>query len=360
MHCQHRVRILLGTPLLHRALSGKPAHEKGHLYFECGKKYGVCPVLFDLNGLHLKKQTVTGYVWKPSKRHYVPTVCPLPKVVHKRDYMRSPKLAVLSRFLGKRLFNPQINRNKLAVYTLLRQNPAVRPYLPDTRRVQNTAHVLKTMQRYPTVFVKPAIGSLGKNVIKIKSLGKHRYIFYPDKGNAHSLSSTQLKRELTKRRLRYNHYIIQQGIPLATYCGSPFDLRVSVQKGGNGRWQMSGTVAKVAQRNGILTNLSQNGRAVPTFTVLSRAFPKRHPQNILQKVRRLAIDVCRILEKTYPAFADAGLDIGLDHDGRPWLIEVNFRDLRYAFLSAGEYKMFKKTYDTPMQYAKYLLTSKRG
>lgn len=159
--------------------------------------------------------------------------------------MRSPKLAVLSRFLGNRLFNPQINRNKLAVYTLLRQNPAVRPYLPDTRKVQNAAHVLKMMQRCSTVFLKPAIGSLGKNVVKIKLLGKHRYILYLAKGNARSLSSPQLKRELTKR-LRLNHYIVQQGIPLATYDGAPFDLRVSVQKGGSGRWQMSGMVAKVA------------------------------------------------------------------------------------------------------------------
>lgn len=360
MHCKHKVGILLGTPLLNRVISGKPTHERARLYFEYGYKNGVCPILFDLKGLNLKKRQVAGYVWKPSKQRYLRTVIPLPHVVHKRDLVNSPKLTALSRLLGKRLFNPLINRNKLMIHHLLRQNPRIQPHLPDTRGLGASAHGLQLIQRYPTVFIKPVIGSLGKNVSKIQAIGNKHYKFYPYKGKTRSLSEFQLKQELAKHRVTNNHFLIQQGIPLAKYHGSPFDLRVSVQKGKGGRWQISGEVAKVARHKGILTNLSQNGKAIPAPTVLSHAFPNKNPQDILQKVRRLSIEVCRTLEKTYPAFADAGLDIGLDHKGHPWLIEVNFRDLRYSFHSAGEYRMFKNTYYNPMRYAKFLLSSKSG
>lgn len=77
MHCQHRVGILLGTPLLQRILSGKSTHEKAHLSFESGKKYGVCPVLFDLKGLSLKETNSHGLrletVKAPLCPHGLPT-----------------------------------------------------------------------------------------------------------------------------------------------------------------------------------------------------------------------------------------------------------------------------------------------
>jgi hypothetical protein len=352
---KNMVGILLPTPLLNRIISGKPTHERARLYFEYGKKNGVSPILFDLRGLDLKKRRVTGYVWKPSKQRYIQTVCPLPPVVHKRYLTSSPKITALSRLLGKRLFNPLINRNKLKIYGLLRQNPRLQPYLPDTCELRTSDHGLQLIRRYPSVFIKPVIGSLGKRVSKIQAIENEHYLFHPYKGKTRSLSESELKQELDRQRLTNNHFLIQQGIPLAEYHGSPFDLRVSVQKGGTGRWQISGEVAKVARRKGILTNLSQNGTAIPAPTVLSHAFPDINPEDILENVRDVAIEVCRTLEKTYPAFADAGLDIGLDHEAHPWFIEVNFNDLRYSFHSAGEYRLFKNTYENPMRYAKFLL-----
>ena len=244
MYRRRRVGILLGAPLLNRVLSGKPTHEKARLYFEYGYHNGLSPILFDLKGLDLKKRQVTGYVWKPSKQRYVRTVCPLPHVVHKRDLISSPKLGVLSKLLGKRLFNPLINRNKLAIHYLLRKNLKLRPFLPDAREVRDAAHIIQLVQRYSTVFIKPAIGSLGKNIAKISSIGNNYYKFYPYRGKVRSLSTKQLKRELKKHYMTNRHFFVQQGINLAKYHGSPFDLRVSAQKGGNGRWQISGSVAK--------------------------------------------------------------------------------------------------------------------
>ncbi|SFF71279.1 YheC/D like ATP-grasp [Planifilum fulgidum] len=351
------VGILLGSPVIHKILSGKPTYERAELYFECGHRIGLTPVLFNLEGLDLTKEQVSGYVWSPTSKRYLRTVQPLPRVIHKRILSSSPKLASLFRKLGKRLFNPPINRNKLRIHALLRQNARLKPHLPETRGGNHWDAVPKMFQRHPVIFIKPVVGSLGHSILKIEATGDGRYLLQSHRGKNQSLSEDQLKRFLSKLFSSQRDFFLQQGISLAKYRGSPFDLRVSVQKGAEGRWEISGAVAKVAPRKGILTNLSQNGRAVPAKTVLSHAFPGRNPEDLLEKIYDLSLEICQTLEKSHPGFADAGLDIGIDQRGKPWFIEVNFRDLRYSFRSAGEPQMFQNTYFHPMCYAKFLLSA---
>ncbi len=350
-----RMGILLDISLLRRIISKQKAYEKAQLYFKFGRIYNLFVVLFDINGLDINRNRVRGFTWSATANRYVPIVCPLPRVVHNRAYTRSPKTKYLARRLGRGLFNPPgINRSKLWIDYLLRKNLKLRPHLPVPSRLRPSNFVL--VKRYPHVFIKPVVGSLGRGVLQVQSVGKERFLFRPDRGKKRFLSTAQLKAEFNKRHLFNGGFLVQQGITLAKYYGCPFDLRVSVQKGKNGYWKISGVTAKVAMKGKVLTNLSQNGRAVPASVVLSRTFPHRDINKILRRVRGLALEVCRTLEKTYPAFADAGLDIGLDKNAHPWLIEVNFRDLRYSFHSAREYKMFQNTYLRPVQYAKFLLS----
>lgn len=350
-----RIGILLKTSLLRRIVRKKKVNEKARLYVKYGKKNGLRPVLFDIHGVDLKKKRVRGYKWSASKKRYVSVTSPLPRVVHNRVYTRSPKIKALSRHLGRRLFNPpEINRSKLWMDHLLRKNAKLRPHLPVSRRLRRRN--FKLVKRYPHVFIKPVVGSLGRKIIRVQSVGKKRFIFQPARGKKQVISRARLKKKFKKRHLFNGDFFVQQGITLARYHRRPYDLRVSVQKGGKGRWRISGITAKVAGKGKNLTNLSQNGKAVPVSVVLSHSFPRQNKKGILRRVRGLALEVCRTLEKTYPAFADAGLDIGIDKKGHPWLIEVNFRDLRYSFHSAGEYKMFHNTYHRPIKYAKYLLS----
>ncbi|WP_376768681.1 YheC/YheD family protein [Paenibacillus foliorum] len=46
-------------------------------------------------------------------------------------------------------------------------------------------------------------------------------------------------------------------MPLATYEGRPFDLRISVQRDASGEWQLTGIVAKIASKKTLLTNIAQ-------------------------------------------------------------------------------------------------------
>ena len=52
-----------------------------------------------------------------------------------------------------------------------------------------------------------------------------------------------------------------------------------------------------------------------------------------------------------------GLDIGVDHDGAPWLIEVNTRDQRYTFFNAGMHETFRQLYQNPLAFCAFLAKS---
>ncbi|BCU81233.1 hypothetical protein JIR001_10160 [Polycladomyces abyssicola] len=353
MNCSNNVGILLSSQLLHRIRAGFATREQAKLYFQFGKRLGLQPVLFDLRGLDLTNRRIRGYVWHPTSRSYIPVHRPLPPVVHSRVLGYSPKLTRLSQIMGKRLFNPPIRREKVFIHRLLSRNPTVRTHLPAMIPLTETTKAVAWIDKYPVVFIKPVIGSLGQNIIRIENMGKGSFLVHPYIGKRTRMSTSGLARYLgTLKQRRY--YLVQQGIPLARFNGAPFDFRVSVQKGRFGRWEISGIAAKVARKQSHMTNIAQNGKAMRAWTVLNRCFPKQRIQAILHRISHLSIATCQELEKTWPAFADAGLDVGVDQKGRPWLIEVNFRDLRIIFPLAGDKKMFQRTYLNPLLYAAFL------
>jgi len=62
----------------------------------------------------------------------------------------------------------------------------------------------------------------------------------------------------------------------------------------------------------------------------------------------------------FQSLADLGMDMGIDDQGNPYLIEVNVRDQRYSFFKAGEKAMFKQTYRHPMEYAHTLMYEQKA
>jgi glutathione synthase/RimK-type ligase-like ATP-grasp enzyme len=205
------------------------------------------------------------------------------------------------------------------------------------------------LNRFPVIYVKPVVGSVGIGVARIERVGE-RYHFISSK-----MRKLLGKTELISETLQWVHgrrFIIQQGIALAKYQGQTFDLRVSVQKGASRQWDVSGMVCKVANSFNKLSNLSRGGHAVPIDKVFATLFTKEQAEQVKENLRTAAIGIARQYEHHFSSLADLGMDMGVDLQGNPYLIEVNVRDQRYSFYKAGEVDMFKRTYHTPMAYAR--------
>lgn len=139
------------------------------------------------------------------------------------------------------------------------------------------------------------------------------------------------------------------------FRGQPFDLRVSVQRGAMGQWQVTGIVAKVASKRCFLTNVAQGGTVYRLEPILIAEYPHLQPKAVIKGIEQFSLQVAEHLGNHLPHMADLGLDVGITIEGFPMLIECNGKDQRYSFREAGMLQEWKATYDNPMAYARYLL-----
>lgn len=346
-----QIGILLDMTIIRRARQGLRTYERLDYYASIGRELGLLPVFFHPQQVNFRTGNIKGYLWK--NRRLVPFVTKIPSVVHNRLLTSKPEVNQRIHMLGRhsKVYNGIVERNKLRVHQLLWKTPVLRGYLPETKPFSEEA-LRDFLRKYRLVYIKRVVGYIGHGVVRIERQGD-RYLWISSRKRRLLKKETLLQH--AQKWLGPHSYLIQRGIPLKTYEGQPFDIRVSVQKNGKGEWSVTGMVAKVANPRNKLSNLAQGGRAVPIDRVLFRLFAGERARQVKEAINQASLAITRHFEQAFPSLADVGLDIGIDEGGKPYLIEINVRDQRYSFLKAGEEKIFRDTYRLPLEYAKCLV-----
>jgi len=321
--------------------------------------------IFTPGSINWNNKTVQGFVYRRSGQEggiWAASSYPLPDVVYDRIATRRGEAH--ERITKKRLmnlphlkyFNPSF-LNKWRVHALLVQNESLHPYLPETMLL-NLPNLTDMSARHRTLYLKPCNGSLGNGIIKVyrNNKGLLRYTIYKHgKHSGYAHNPTDLMKATRSSRGR-RPYIVQQGINLATYNQSPFDIRIIYQKNGEGEWLISKKFVRVAPRGSSIANLSKGGSAQTSQRVFSTVL-KKNKRLIEAKNQELKV-VCRTVAETLETtsqkiYGELGLDIGIDKEGKFWLIEVNSkpRKTTETALSKG---IVLNTFRRPLQYAIYL------
>lgn len=256
---------------------------------------------------------------------------------------------------GKILYNPWNRYPKLEVYQLLKRDKNLHQYLPKTQKATDDS-VQNMLTAYDKVIIKPNSSSLGNGLMKIEKNKEFVLTMYSQKKKSWiDITFTKVIPPILQRKLAAGTYLVQEYIPLAKYGGSVYDLRISCQKNGEGKWQVTGVVGKVAKGRNFVTNVARGGKTYPCDVLLNESFNKVH---LLEEIEGFSTRAARVLEEAYPGLADLGLDLGIAEDGSVKFIECNGRDLRITFRNAGLYKTWEATFTTPIDYGKYLLDKK--
>ncbi|CFW96504.1 Endospore coat-associated protein YheC/D [Syntrophomonas zehnderi OL-4] len=323
--------------------------------------------IFTPHCINWDKLTTRGYLYKPTSDNlgiWESAIYPLPDVVYDRIPSRSSEARVLIKNTKERLmnlpflkyFNPSF-LNKWQVYKLLCMNEELLPYLPETM-VLNRENLEKMLPKYQQLFIKPANGSLGRGIIIINR-HNHNKISYTVYSRVKHHGSADSPTDFLKRTnfLRQKKaYIVQQGINLAKYHDSAFDLRIIYQKDHTGNWMISKKFVRVAARGSSISNLSRGGRAEKSKKVLTHIL-HRNKSLIEEKnneIKLLCETVACTLEKNCrKLFGELGLDIGIDNNGKLWLIEVNSKP-RKTTVTESSQRIMHNTFKRPLEYAAYL------
>jgi glutathione synthase/RimK-type ligase-like ATP-grasp enzyme len=358
------VGILTEGSILEDHKKGHSTREAFNCYAEAGNKIAGLVYVFSLNKIDLDNKRILGYVPLINKSMVMAWQeqwLPIPDAIHNRIKI-SPsdsgykKIEEITKLLPNiKIINRTTKIYKWTIQKILEKDRAAKKYLPKTLLFKGINTLTKMLQEFSSIYLKPVGRSLGLGIIKLTKEGVDEYTAkYRKSGKLHSVSGS-LTDILPKLRtlMGKRTYIVQEGIPLATYNGNIFDLRVSVQKDETGTWSLSRWKVRVAAPNSIVTNISAGGSGAHIEQVLNSVF-KEKAHETMNEIEIASLAICRAIDNKISGIGDIGLDIGITNNGKIYFIEANFRELRLNGGSAEDPENWKSTFKKPIYYLNYL------
>ncbi|WP_281885726.1 YheC/YheD family protein [Paenibacillus sp. YYML68] len=269
---------------------------------------------------------------------------------------RHPELQYISRPLA----------NKWAMHQLLAQDDRIEPYLPATVRYRSAKELADFLKKHEVVYMKPKSGTGGRGILRLQRLAGSGSVIHVQGRDpmrriltAGKMKTDRLPAKLEGWKLQ-EQYIVQQGINLKLRDGRVHDFRMLVQKDGQGQWQVTGCAGRIGPQRSVTSNLHGGGRAVSMETLLARRFGTgAKVESIRKEAYELGLRVAEHLETKFGPFCEAGIDLAVDPSGHIWLLEVNPKPSREVFRRIGEKETYAKAITRPLQYAQWLMTTKK-
>jgi glutathione synthase/RimK-type ligase-like ATP-grasp enzyme len=275
-------------------------------------------------------ETPAGYYYSSNDWHKQST--PLPDIVHNRIHIRKNEQSKNFQMIKERLkaenipiFNDHY-LDKWMTHQLLYTYPHLHPYLPETVLFQDKDQLLYWLRANNELFLKPVHGSQGKRIFKLSSHSNTVKVNFSSSKSGKTLDFLSFNSMYHEIRplLRKEPYLIQQAIPILLYYEKPVDFRLLCYRSSRGKWQVSSAVARITGEHSFVTNLAQGGKVFPVFQVLEDVFNRREAYHLRKFMYEAAVDVSDCLSALLDGvFAEFAIDMALDVNGRPWVLEVN-------------------------------------
>ncbi|MDR0270955.1 YheC/YheD family protein [Paenibacillus sp.] len=212
--------------------------------------------------------------------------------------------------------------SKLNKTQVLLHDQELAKHIPITRRFTHS-QLFDMLGHYGMVYLKPDKGARGIGVMRVEKRGRvycyqsgiQTFTFRTFQGMFHSL----------RNRIGGRQYLVQKGIHVLRHHGRPFDFRVMIQKNPSRQWEPTGTVARVAHPHKAVTNGSQGGTIYSAVNLMKAHAGKKKTAELLQKMNRIANLTADRIGREFPKLNEMGLDIAVDRNLTPWILEVNSR-----------------------------------
>lgn len=273
---------------------------------------------------------VSGYYFENGSWHY--TKLPIPDVIYNRIHsrrMEQHKSFQIFRDKIEQLSIPFFNDrflSKWEVYQHFMLVNTIQPYIPETM-IFSKENLMYLLERYQIVFIKPVHGSQGRNIIKLIRNDEQVSFHTSQNPISDNMISNYLIEEIydqLKPLLLNRNYIIQQGIFFAEYQSRAMDFRVLVHNTNLKVWDITSIVARISAEQQFVSNIAKGGQIMKPLIALYSCFNKKLALEIMAAIKELSIEAAAIISsKSQGITGELGIDIGVDHNGKPWIIEIN-------------------------------------
>lgn len=312
---------------------------------------------FSLSGVNRRKQRISSYFYDSRNDTWRRALLPYPDAVFNVITLSYKWRQHFFKALGDRLFN-DYRFNKWEMYQLLSQHPGIREFLPETHLVTQPENLLRYLEKWGSLYVKPVSGSLGRNIFHLKknptdyTLKTHRgkrlqrYCFN---------SEMALVRFLFRQLKRERRYIFQPLLRIH-FDQKIHDFRLIVVKDDTGQWQDIGLIGRLGKKGAVVSSSVTGAHREPgEMTIQKIVNDKSQSERARKTMSRVALKAARLLDDGGHHYGNFGVDLALDQNHKVWLIEVNCRDPQhYKAARAGRKDLVEKACRSNLLYAKRL------
>jgi len=317
-------------------------------------------LLFMFRATQNKTQSniLNGKYYDPKHHCFVDGMFPYPSAIFNRVPMLPNTSKRLMRNVGNNIFNnPYGNTDKLEFWNKCSIISEIRDYLPVTLKYTGITSLLKMIDKYKWVYLKPVSLAGGIGIISIWAIDGG-YKMKNEQGEEWKLDSKYQLRVLIEKSLyKKRTYIIQEGIASEFEIGK-VDFRIYIQKDRTGNWKFSGLESKIGIKGSIIANSKYRQKIMPGESVLKELYLLSNEQitTIIDEMTLVGIRILNRMESTHKLLGDAAIDLIVDRGLNIKILEVQ---LNYAAeikqsRTEDESEVLPHIVSTPWEYAKYL------
>lgn len=326
-----------------------------------GDSAGIQLIIFPPMNVNWKTRRVTAWRYHHPIRRWLKEIHPVPQLIYDRCYyLDTNHYLTYKPYIDRLKQDPSVHLlgkplgGKLRTHHILHKSKRLSPYLLPTNKLSSTKDLISGMKQYTSVLIKPNGGSHGRGVAAITPQGQSFRVRGRSRSNRPFHLILHSGRSLTNwvgRFIGHTPYIIQPFLNLRSMDSCPFDIRILVQKNGEGRWVTTGTAVRIGNPGSLTSNLHGGGHAESTQQFLNKNYSPEKVKDIWQSIQFLSKYVPIQIEQEHGRLLELGMDVGVDRQGNVWLLEVNSKPGRSVFLQTGERDVRRQSVRLPIQYA---------
>lgn len=293
------------------------AREARRLGFEAVLLFA--PDAVDLSRRRVRALRSEGDRWRPC-------TAALPDIAHDMGFYTDPgtirRVKAIKSAASGLPFTGYALGHKWKIHKML-QRTAFASHLPETCLLRSPRDAVSAARRFGAVMVKPRDGKQGKGIVKIAAAGG-KWLWKEQHSRAEALSEAALTARLAAR-FRPGKAVVQRWMDIRCPQGGVFDIRVLMQRAGDGAWRRTATAVRQSGVSQIASNVTGGGAVRDAEPFLTRMYGEAAAR-ILEEIRRVAEGLPAALEAQYGRrFAELGIDLAVERGGAVRIIEVNIK-----------------------------------
>lgn len=324
---------------------------------------GIRLFLLHPKNIDLEKNEANGLEYSDSDGAWENKTFPIPTILYDRLFYKDEKelkdyLPLITSLQSnpRHFFLGYSLPDKWMVYNKLKNHLQIRPYLPETKRISQSLEILKALEKWPAIILKPSVASRGIGIFLLMT--KHDQIIVQTMNRHGRVEKTfrpdQLKK-WSKILLAKQTYLMQPFLPLRDSQNRPFDLRVFFQRDKTGKWTELGRGLRIGKENHFLSNIRAGGEVYP-YQYWLTTLPEERQKFIDEEISELTSVLLEAIGASYPPVFELCIDIGIGMDGALWILEISSKPGTMVLLKTSPDKK-ELLQRAPVDYALYLINS---